>query len=75
MAFIPGGGEKMSSWMSGYGTCVKACNFDAIRVINGIAHVDKEKCKACGQCVAKCPNHLIELIPYDQTVAVLQFSG
>ena len=37
---------------------------------DGIAVVDKEACKACGKCVAKCPRHLIELIPYDQKVAV-----
>ena len=28
--------------------------------------VDKEKCKACGQCVEACPHHLIELVPYEQ---------
>ena len=39
--------------------------FDAIHVINGVAVVDKEACKACGKCVAVCPKHLIELIPYD----------
>ena len=49
----------------GYGSCVKACAFDAIHVIDGVAQVDKEKCKACGKCVATCPRHLIELIPYD----------
>lgn len=38
MAFIPGGGEKKCHHgCLGYGTCVKACNFNAIRVINGIA--------------------------------------
>ena len=30
----------------------------------------KEKCKACGKCVAVCPRHLIELIPYEQQHAV-----
>lgn len=54
----------------GYGTCVKACPFDAIHVIDGIAVVDKEKCKACGKCIAACPKHLIELVPYDQKTFV-----
>ena len=54
MPFVPNGGS-----------CVKACPFDAIHIVNGIAVVDKEKCKACGKCVATCPRHLIELIPYD----------
>ena len=43
---------------------VKACAFDAIHVVDGVAVVDKEKCVACGKCVAVCPNHLIELVPY-----------
>ena len=54
----------------GLGSCVKACDFDAIHVINGIAVVDKEKCVACGKCIATCPKALIELIPYEATVAV-----
>ena len=49
---------------------MKVCPFDAIHIVDGIAVVDKEACKACGKCVAKCPRHLIELIPYDQKVAV-----
>ena len=35
-----------------------------------VAVVDKEACKACGKCVAKCPKHLIELVPYEQTTFV-----
>ena len=31
---------------------------------SGIAVVDKEKCVACGKCVAACPQHLIDLVPY-----------
>lgn len=54
----------------GFGACVKACPFDAIHVIEGIAVVDKEKCKACGKCIAACPKHLIELMPYDQKTFV-----
>ena len=71
MAFVPGGGPKSCSHgCLGYGTCVKACPFDAIRVVNGIAVVDREKCKACGKCIAACPKNLISLIPYDAKAAV-----
>ena len=49
---------------------MKACPFGAIDVVNGVAVVDKEACKACGKCVAKCPKHLIELVPYEQTTFV-----
>lgn len=71
LSFVPGGGAKACAYgCLGFGSCVKACPFDAISIINGVAVVDKEACKACGKCVAKCPRHLIELVPYDQTVFV-----
>ena len=46
--------------------CVQACPFDAIHVVDGVAVVDKDACKACGKCIAVCPRHLIELVPYEQ---------
>lgn len=71
LAFVPNGGPKSCNYgCLGYGTCVKACPFDAITLQNGVAIVDKEKCKACGKCVAACPKNLIELIPYDATCVV-----
>ena len=47
----------------GLGDCVKICQFDAISIINGIAKVDKNKCKSCSKCVEVCPKGLISLIP------------
>lgn len=62
---VPGHGDKKCSYgCMGLGSCVKACPFDAIHIVNGVAFVDKDACKACGKCVAACPNHLIELVPY-----------
>ena len=64
--FVPDGGAKSCSHgCLGYRTSEKACPFGAISIQNGIAVVDKEKCKACSKCIAACPKHLIELIPYD----------
>ena len=61
MDFIPGGGPKTCHYgCIGDGTCEKVCSFDAIHVINGVAVVDKEKCRACGACVEHCPRHLIK---------------
>lgn len=66
LAFVPNQGPKSCNFgCQGYGSCVKVCPFDAIHVINGVAVVDKEKCKACGKCIAVCPRNLIELVPYD----------
>ena len=66
VSVVPGSGEKACTYgCMGYGSCVKACAFDAIHIVDGVAVVDKEKCVACGKCVETCPNHLIELVPYD----------
>ncbi len=65
MAYVPGGGPKSCDHgCLGFGNCVKACEFDAIHIINGVALVDEDACKACGQCIAACPKHLITLVPY-----------
>lgn len=65
LSFVPNGGPKScNSGCLGFGTCVAVCPFDAIHIENGIAVVDKEKCKACGKCIDVCPKHLISLIPY-----------
>lgn len=64
-------GQKICTYgCLGFGTCKKACPFGAIEIVNGIAKVDREKCKACGKCVVSCPKQLIELIPYDSEYAV-----
>lgn len=64
-AVVPGKSEKKCDYgCMGYGSCVAACAFDAIHIIDGVAVVDKEKCVACGKCVQACPKQLIEIVPY-----------
>lgn len=71
MAYVPNGGSKIcNNGCLGFGNCVKACPFDAIHVINGVAVVDKEACKSCKKCIAACPQHLISLVPYDAEARV-----
>lgn len=71
MGFVPNGGPKScNSGCLGYGTCAKICPFDAIHVVDGVAKVDKEICKACGKCIDVCPKKLISLIPYDSKYVV-----
>ena len=63
---VPGAGGKSCEYgCMGYGSCVKACEFDSIHIVDGIALVDKEKCVACGKCVTACPKKLIDLVPYE----------
>ena len=54
----------------GFGDCVKACAFDAIRIENGHAFVDRDRCSGCGKCAATCPRKIIDLIPAAAPVAV-----
>lgn len=66
MPFVPAGGPgSCDHGCLGFGSCVRACQFDAISVQNGLAVVNRELCKACGACVRVCPHHLIELVPYE----------
>ena len=68
----PNNGAKACVYgCTGFGDCKAVCPFGAIEIIDGIAMVDKEKCKACGKCVAACPKNLIELIPYKAEHVVL----
>ncbi|HCM91300.1 MAG TPA: ferredoxin [Lachnospiraceae bacterium] len=70
-SFVPSGGPKSCDFgCMGFGTCVAACEFDAIRIVDGVAKIDKDKCRACGKCIDACPKHLIELIPYKAKYAV-----
>lgn len=64
-ASLPNAGEKACrNACLGYGSCVKACNFDAIHIVDGVAMVDEEKCVACQACIKACPMKVIELVPY-----------
>lgn len=69
---IANGGPKACNYgCLGFGTCVEVCPFDAIHVIDGIAVVDSDKCKACGKCIDACPQGMISLIKQKQTTKVV----
>ncbi len=54
----------------GFGSCTKACKYDAIHVVDGVAKVDSEKCVGCMSCAAACPRQLIVPVEYDKHVVV-----
>ena len=55
----------------GLGDCVKACEFNAIGVVDGVARVNRDECVACGSCAAVCPQSIIKLVPKKNKVHVL----
>lgn len=66
-----GGPNACSFGCIGLGDCVKACQFDAIHVENGLAHVDPAKCTGCGACKAACPHKIIWMYEEKQKPVVM----
>ena len=62
-AVLAAGGDKSCEYgCLGYATCMRACPFDAITMSEDrLPIISKEKCTACGKCVAACPKQVIEL--------------
>lgn len=54
----------------GLGDCERVCEFDAIKVIDGVAQVDREACVACGMCAKACPNSVIRISTEKNKVVV-----
>ena len=70
MLMAAGGAKTCSYGCLGGGSCVEACDFDAIVMEDGIAKVLDEKCAACVKCVAACPKDLIVMVPKGSEVRV-----
>ncbi|AEE96355.1 RnfABCDGE type electron transport complex subunit B [Mahella australiensis] len=67
-----GGGSKACGYgCLGFGDCVKACPFDAIDIVNGVAIVDEKRCTGCTICVAACPKGIIQMVPQSKRVVIL----
>lgn len=70
-AQIEGGDASCPYGCLGYGDCEQVCQYDAIRVVNGLAIVNPAKCTSCGMCIEACPKKIIELLPLDKPISVV----
>ncbi len=60
---LVGGNKGCTYGCLGYGTCVKVCMFDAMRMSpDGIPVVNADKCTGCGKCASVCPRAIINLV-------------
>lgn len=69
-ARIGGGLTACTYGCIGLGDCERACPYDAIRVCNGVAVVNSDRCKACSICVKECPRGIIALAPAKEMAIV-----
>jgi Na+-translocating ferredoxin:NAD+ oxidoreductase RNF subunit RnfB len=71
-AVLAAGGDKSCEYgCLGYATCMRACPFDAITMsADNLPIINKEKCTACGKCVAACPKQVIELAVESKAVVI-----
>jgi len=44
--------------------CVRACDYDAIDVVDGLAKVNYENCVGCKACAVVCPRNIISMVPF-----------
>ena len=48
----------------GLGDCYRACQYDAIQIVDGLSTIDYDKCVGCGACSRSCPRNIITLVPF-----------
>ena len=54
----------------GFGTCTKACKYDAIHIVNGVAVVNEDRCVGCMACANVCPRNLIVPVEPHRNVVI-----
>ncbi|MCL2873824.1 MAG: RnfABCDGE type electron transport complex subunit B [Defluviitaleaceae bacterium] len=69
---LASGGNKSCLYACiGLASCKNICPFSAIKMVNSVASIDRNKCTSCGKCVTACPKNLIEIAPDRAKVRVI----
>lgn len=63
-ANLIGGVQGCTYGCLGMGDCVRACDYDAIHIVDGLAVVDYDKCIGCRACANACPRNIISMVPF-----------
>jgi len=66
-----GGAKECGFGCIGYGDCAAVCPYNAVRICDGVAHIDPAQCRACGMCIKECPKNIIALLPLDTARAAV----
>lgn len=76
-AIMVSGGQKSCTFgCLGFGDCVEACKFDAIKLnANQIPVIDPDKCVNCKACIKVCPKNIIKEVLLKETANVICNSG
>lgn len=69
-AFLMGGVTSCRYGCMGLGDCVRACEYGAVTVCNGVARIDPHKCRGCSKCVEACPKGMIKFVPLKRQAVV-----
>lgn len=70
-AHLLGGGPKLCAYgCLGYGSCVRVCQFGAMKMKEGLPVIEYEKCVGCGACEKQCPRKVIHLLPTNSSYHV-----
>ncbi|MDD3831817.1 MAG: RnfABCDGE type electron transport complex subunit B [Clostridia bacterium] len=64
------GPKACNSGCIGLGNCASVCPVEAIKIIDEVAVVDRDRCIACGLCIKTCPKSIIKSIPKSAQVIV-----
>ncbi|NVM03822.1 MAG: 4Fe-4S binding protein [Candidatus Helarchaeota archaeon] len=54
---------------SGCATCMDRCQMQALKIVDDISTVNRDRCIGCGLCVPTCPSEAIQLQVKDKEVA------